>query len=86
MRPLTGIAKNFPAVMHLRVYGMNANGQGLRHRPRVRAQPVMPLILAVDTTNEYGSLALVRAGPLLEEQLLEEQLLEESGAVRARQF
>jgi hypothetical protein len=27
MRPLTGIAKNFPAVMHLRVYGMNANGK-----------------------------------------------------------
>ena len=27
MRPLRGIAKNFPAVMHLRVYGMNANGK-----------------------------------------------------------
>ncbi len=27
MRPLTGIAKNFPAIMHLRVYGMNANGK-----------------------------------------------------------
>lgn len=27
MRPLTGIAKNFPATMHLRVYGMNANGK-----------------------------------------------------------
>jgi hypothetical protein len=27
MRPLSGIAKNFPAVMHLRVYGMNANGK-----------------------------------------------------------
>jgi hypothetical protein len=27
MRPLTGIAKNFPAVMHLRLYGMNANGK-----------------------------------------------------------
>jgi hypothetical protein len=27
MRPLAGIAKNFPAVMHLRVYGMNANGK-----------------------------------------------------------
>ena len=27
MRPLGGIAKNFPAVMHLRVYGMNANGK-----------------------------------------------------------
>jgi hypothetical protein len=27
MRPLTGIAKEFPAIMHLRVYGMNANGK-----------------------------------------------------------
>ena len=27
MRPLTGIAKNFPATMHLRLYGMNANGK-----------------------------------------------------------
>lgn len=27
MRPLTGVAKNFPATMHLRVYGMNANGK-----------------------------------------------------------
>ena len=27
MRPLVGIAKNFPAVLHLRVYGMNANGK-----------------------------------------------------------
>jgi hypothetical protein len=27
MRPLGGIARNFPAVMHLRVYGMNANGK-----------------------------------------------------------
>ena len=27
MRPLTGIATHFPAVMHLRVYGMNANGK-----------------------------------------------------------
>jgi tRNA threonylcarbamoyladenosine biosynthesis protein TsaB len=30
----------------------------------------MPLILAVDTTSEYGSLALVRDGQLLEEALL----------------
>ena len=30
----------------------------------------MPLILAVDTTSEYGSLALVREGELLEEALL----------------
>jgi tRNA threonylcarbamoyladenosine biosynthesis protein TsaB len=30
----------------------------------------MPLILAVDTTGEYGSLALVRDGELLEESLL----------------
>jgi hypothetical protein len=27
MRSLDGIAKSFPAVMHLRVYGMNANGK-----------------------------------------------------------
>jgi hypothetical protein len=27
MRPLLGIAKNYPAVLHLRVYGMNANGK-----------------------------------------------------------
>ena len=27
MRPLNGIAKNFPALMHLRLYGMNANGK-----------------------------------------------------------
>jgi tRNA threonylcarbamoyladenosine biosynthesis protein TsaB len=33
-------------------------------------RPVMPLILAVDTTSEYGSLALVRGGELLEESLL----------------
>jgi len=26
-RPLNGIAKEFPAIMHLRVYGMNANGK-----------------------------------------------------------
>jgi len=31
---------------------------------------MMPLILAVDTTSEYGSLALVRDGELLEEALL----------------
>ena len=30
----------------------------------------MPLILAVDTTSEYGSLALLRDGALLEEALL----------------
>ena len=30
----------------------------------------MPLILAVDTTSEYGSLALVRYGELLEEAVL----------------
>jgi Domain of unknown function (DUF5060)/Protein of unknown function (DUF4038) len=27
MRPLTGIANRYPAVMHVRVYGMNANGK-----------------------------------------------------------
>ncbi|MEO8595584.1 MAG: DUF5060 domain-containing protein [Candidatus Solibacter sp.] len=27
MLPLAGLAKNFPAVMHLRLYGMNANGK-----------------------------------------------------------
>jgi hypothetical protein len=27
MRPLNGIAKSFPALMHLRLYGMNANGK-----------------------------------------------------------
>jgi len=27
MRPLGGIAKNFPAAFHLRLYGMNANGK-----------------------------------------------------------
>ncbi|MDE3166344.1 MAG: hypothetical protein KGN36_11100, partial [Acidobacteriota bacterium] len=27
MRPLTGVAVKFPATMHLRVYGMNANGK-----------------------------------------------------------
>jgi hypothetical protein len=27
MRPLAGIAKNFPATFHLRLYGMNANGK-----------------------------------------------------------
>jgi hypothetical protein len=27
MRPPAGIAKNFPAIMHLRLYGMNANGK-----------------------------------------------------------
>jgi hypothetical protein len=27
MRPLGGVATNFPATMHLRVYGMNANGK-----------------------------------------------------------
>jgi hypothetical protein len=27
LRPLNGIAKEFPAIMHLRVYGMNANGK-----------------------------------------------------------
>jgi hypothetical protein len=27
MRPLHGVAKEFPAIMHLRVYGMNANGK-----------------------------------------------------------
>ena len=27
MRPLAGIAKEFPAIMHLRLYGMNANGK-----------------------------------------------------------
>ncbi len=30
----------------------------------------MPLILAVDTTSEYGSLALLRDGELVEEKLL----------------
>jgi hypothetical protein len=27
MRPMAGIAKNFPATFHLRLYGMNANGK-----------------------------------------------------------
>ena len=27
MRPLNSLAKDFPAIMHLRVYGMNANGK-----------------------------------------------------------
>jgi hypothetical protein len=27
MRPLDGIARNFPAIMHLRCYGMNGNGK-----------------------------------------------------------
>jgi hypothetical protein len=27
MRPVAGVAKNYPATMHLRVYGMNANGK-----------------------------------------------------------
>jgi hypothetical protein len=27
LRPLNGLAKEFPAIMHLRVYGMNANGK-----------------------------------------------------------
>jgi hypothetical protein len=27
LRPLNGIAREFPAIMHLRVYGMNANGK-----------------------------------------------------------
>ena len=25
--PLAGLAKNFPAIMHMRLYGMNANGK-----------------------------------------------------------
>jgi hypothetical protein len=27
MWPLAGLAKNFPAIMHLRLYGMNSNGK-----------------------------------------------------------
>jgi hypothetical protein len=27
MWPLAGLAKNFPAIMHMRLYGMNANGK-----------------------------------------------------------
>ena len=59
MRPLAGIAKNFPAIMHLRVYGMNANGKVYAIDRAFGLEPVMPLILAVDTTSEYGSLALL---------------------------
>ena len=44
--------------------------EGVRDRPGIRTQSVMPLILAVDTTSEYGSLALLRDGELLEEELL----------------
>ena len=44
--------------------------EGVRGGPRVRTQSVMPLTLAVDTTSEYGSLALLRDGDLLEEALL----------------
>src|ERR1039458_4088061 len=44
--------------------------EGVRDGPGVRTRAVMPLIMAVDTTSEYGSLALVREGELLEEALL----------------
>ena len=27
MRPLEGIARNYPAIFHLRLFGMNANGK-----------------------------------------------------------
>ena len=41
--------------------------EGVRDRPAHSDSTVMPLILAVDTTSEYGSLALLRDGELLEE-------------------
>ena len=34
------------------------------------SDPLKPLVLAVDSTNEYGSLALVRGGDVIEEVLL----------------
>jgi len=48
------IAKHFPAVLQLRVTGMNANGRCTR--PTDLA--AYPVILAIDTTHEFGSIAL----------------------------
>ena len=70
MRPLAGIAKNFPARDAPAPVRNERQRQGVRDRPGIRTQSVMPLILAVDTTSEYGSLALLRDGELLEEALL----------------
>ena len=53
------IAKHFPAVLHLRLTAMNANGKvysiGQDH-------PADPVILAIDTTHEFGSIALLDTG------------------------
>ena len=49
------LAKNFPAIMHLRLYGMNANGKVYRVDAGCGLQPVNPLILAMDTTHEAAA-------------------------------
>ncbi|HWB84688.1 MAG TPA: tRNA (adenosine(37)-N6)-threonylcarbamoyltransferase complex dimerization subunit type 1 TsaB [Bryobacteraceae bacterium] len=72
-----GMAKNFPAVMNLRLYGMNANGKVYAlDRPfqfeAVKSLVPNPLILAVDTTHEFGSIALQRGEEAIEEVELHE--------------
>ena len=47
--------------MHLRLYGMNANGKVYEVDTGCGLDQVSRLILAVDTTHEFGSLALLRA-------------------------
>ena len=44
--------------------------QGVRHRQSLQASSVTPRLLAIDTTSEYGSLALAEGGRLVEEVAL----------------
>ncbi|PWU09997.1 MAG: tRNA (adenosine(37)-N6)-threonylcarbamoyltransferase complex dimerization subunit type 1 TsaB [Terriglobia bacterium] len=44
--------------------------KGVRARPRAPTHPVKPLLLAIDTTHEFGSIALARGMEVLEEVAL----------------
>ena len=66
MHPLTGIAKEVPrhhAPATLR--DELPTGRCTRSTARSTLLPVMPLILAVDTTGEHGSIALLRGGEVI---------------------
>ena len=69
LRIPANIARDYPAALHIKLLGMNALGKGLRSRPQLQTHKMM-LALAVDTTADFGSIALADENGVREEVVI----------------